>query len=165
MSYCTEILNSSHKRDEFDCEQESLNLYIQKHAGQDVERHLAACFVMANEQNEIKGYYTLSNSSIDKDLIPISIRKKLSYKNLPVTLLGRLARDRKYKTERLGETLLLDALYRCYNISLNIGSMAVVVDPINEKAQTFYLKYGFINLTDSKKMFISMKTVSRLFKS
>ena len=163
MSYRTELLNSSHKRDEFDCEQESLNVYIHKHASQDVEKHLAVCFVIANEKNEIKGYYTLSNSSIDKDLIPVSIRKKLSYKNIPVTLLGRLARDIKYKTERLGETLLLDALYRCYETSINIGSMAVVVDPIDEKAQTFYLKYGFKNLADSNKMFISMKTISQLF--
>lgn len=35
--------------------------------------------------------------------------------------------------------------------------MAVVVDPINEKAVKFYAKYGFEQLPDSKKMFLPMK--------
>lgn len=165
MSYLIELLNPTHKRDEFDCEQESLNLYLHKHASQDVERHLAVCYVIVTDKNEVKGYYTLSNSSIDKDLIPNHIRKKLSYKDIPVTLSGRLARDKRYYTERLGETLLLDALHRCYDSSFKIGSLAVVVDPIDEKARAFYLKYGFINLPDCKKMFISMKTISQIFKS
>ena len=41
--------------------------------------------------------------------------------------------------------------------------MAVIVDPIDEDAKNFYLKYGFIELPNSKKMFMSMKTISTLF--
>ena len=41
--------------------------------------------------------------------------------------------------------------------------MAVVVDPINKNAVDFYAKYGFILLPDSGKMFISMKTILKLF--
>jgi ribosomal protein S18 acetylase RimI-like enzyme len=57
-----------------------------------------------------------------------------------------LARDKKHHDINLGETLLLDALKRCYDSSSTIGSMAVVVDPIDQKATNFYLKYGFILL-------------------
>ena len=59
--------------------------------------------------------------------------------------------------------LLLDALKRCYDVSLNLGCMAVIVDPIDEKAKDIYLKYGFILLPDSNRMFISMATVFKLF--
>lgn len=58
----------------------------------------------------------------------------------------------------------MDALQRAYLISRTaIGSMAVVVDPIHEKAVWFYDKYGFIPLPDSEKMFLPMQTIARLF--
>jgi predicted GNAT family N-acyltransferase len=165
MGYQTELLDGTHIKNEFDCGQELLNAYVHKQASQDVKRHLSACFVIADEAHKITGYYTLSNVSIDRELVPEELKKKLpkSYHDLPVTLLGRLARDKKSKGERLGETLLLDALKRCYDTSLKVGSIAVIVDPIDENAKEFYLKYGFISLPDSGKMFLTMKTISSLF--
>jgi len=165
MTYLTELLSSEHVKDQFDCGQPLLSQYLQKQAKQDVKRQIAACFVIVNDSMVVKGYYTLSNASIEKRLLPADVSKKLppSYDNLPVTLLGRLARDVKYNGERLGELLLLDALKRSYEASLIIGSMAVVVDPIDESARNFYLKYGFIDLPDSGKMFLAMKTIAALF--
>ncbi|MDA3818254.1 MAG: hypothetical protein PF486_12805 [Prolixibacteraceae bacterium] len=40
--------------------------------------------------------------------------------------------------------------------------MAVVVDPINEKAFDFYSKYGFEQLPDSERMFLPMKVIGQL---
>jgi len=165
MIYLTELLNSNHKKNEFQCGHEILDNYIHKQASQDIKRHLSACFVIANKANVIKGYYTLSNSSIDQKIIPENFKKKLpkSYTEIPSTLLGRLARDKNMNGERLGEMLLIDALKRSYYTSKAIGSMAVIVDPIDTQAKNFYLKYGFIELPDSKKMFKSMKTISSFF--
>lgn len=166
MEYLSVPLNSHHKKSEFDCGNSLLTIYFRSQANQDIKRQLSRCFVIADKYNCVKGYYTISSSSIDKDLIPERIKNKLpkSYLNIPVILLGRLARDVKYKGENIGEILLLDALKRCYMVSLNLGCMAVVVDPIDEKAKLFYLKYGFILLPDSNKMFISMTTITELFK-
>lgn len=113
----------------------------------------------------MQGYYTLSNSSISKDIIPIDIQKKLppSYTSIPVTLLGRLAVDTRFHGKGLGKLLLLDALYRCYDLSQKIGSFAVVVDSLDKEAEAFYFKYGFILLPDSGKMFLTMKTIEQLF--
>jgi hypothetical protein len=165
MSYLTILLNSVHLKSEFDCGNELLNSYLHRQANQDMHRHLSVCFVMSGNSNQVKGYYTLSNASIARSLIPTNIKDKLpkTYSNLPVTLLGRLARDKKYSGERLGEILLLDALKRCYDTSSTIGSMAVVVDPIDQDAKNFYLKYGFILLPDSNKMFLTMRTIGHLF--
>jgi len=59
---------------------------------------------------------------------------------------------------------LIDALKRSWENSKLIASYAVVVDPIDEEAANFYLKYDFIELPDSKKMFVAMKTLDELFR-
>jgi predicted GNAT family N-acyltransferase len=143
-----------------------LDNYLHTQSKQDVKRKLAVCFVHVDENDNVKGYYTLSNSSIDRNLLPESIIKKLpqSYNNLSVTLLGRLAVDEKYKGKKLGSLLLLDALKRSYeNSQSSIGSMAVIVNPIDDVAKSFYEKYGFIILSDSDKMFLPMNTIANLF--
>jgi predicted GNAT family N-acyltransferase len=65
--------------------------------------------------------------------------------------LGRLAVENSLKGQGLGELILSDALKRSYNTSISrIGSMAIIVDPIDENAVKFYRKYGFIALPDVK---------------
>jgi GNAT superfamily N-acetyltransferase len=158
----TVALNSSHKKNLFTCEELSLESYLKKQAGQDVKRQVAACFVLEGEDRAIKGYYTLSADSVDRTFIPESLQKKLPYKNLPVTLLGRLARDTSYKGKGIGELLLADALRRAYQASSSIGAWAVVTDPINEKARAFYEGFGFVPL-ESGRMFIPMETIQTSF--
>jgi predicted GNAT family N-acyltransferase len=166
MTYLTEPLNSTHKKSEFSCKNLLLDEYLKKQAKQDVKRMLSACFVLKNADNQIIGYYTLSSLSIKKENLSEEITRKLppNYENLPVTLLGRLAVDEKFKGQKFGELLLIDALKRCLFTSINsIGSMAVVVDPIDENAVKFYKKYDFIELKGSGKMFLEMATISKLF--
>lgn len=167
MNQISEPLNSRHKKSDFSCGKEMLDTYIQKQANQDVKRKLSACFVInETETNLIKGYYTLSNNSVPSEFIPDQIRKKLprAYKSIPTTLLGRLAIDDRFQGQGIGKLILIDALKRSYEISKTIGSFAVIVDPIDEDAENFYNKYGFIKLPDSGKMFLPMKTISQLFK-
>lgn len=164
MSYLTDLLNSSHKKSDFECGHDLLDNYLHRQASQDLKRYLSACFAIADEHNLIKGYYTLSNASIDRALIPDNLKTKIPYESIPVTLLGRLARDKNYNGERLGEILLLDALKRIFDASINVASMAVIVDPIDDSAKNFYLKYGFIELPESGKMFMAMRSIAALFK-
>jgi GNAT superfamily N-acetyltransferase len=161
-----ELLENKHNRNDFDCGKELLNNYLKNQAGQDIKRKLSACFVFAEkETNCIQGYYTLSNNSIPLSSFPESIRKKLpqSYNSIPATLLGRLAIDKNWQGKGLGKILLLDALKRSYIISQEIGSYAVVVDPIDREAELFYEKYDFIKLPDSEKMIIAIRTLKELF--
>jgi GNAT superfamily N-acetyltransferase len=166
MRYITEALNSKHIRDEFSCGKDILDNYFYTQAKQDVKRKLSACFVLIdNESNNISGYYTLSSNSIANELIPESFRKRLpkSYMSLPAILLGRLAVDKRFQGRGLGKLLLIDSLKRCYHSSESIGAFAVIVDPIDKESERFYEKFGFIKLPDSGKMFLSMKTIEKLF--
>ena len=161
-----EFLDKKHNKKEFNCGKELLNNYIHNQAGQDIKRKLSVCFVISeNETNLIQGYYTLSNNSIPLSQFPIQIQKKLpkSYTSIPTTLLGRLAIDMKSQGKGIGKILLIDALKRSYELSKEMGSFAVVVDPIDEEAERFYEKYGFIKLPDSGKMFIAINTLKQLF--
>jgi len=161
-----ELLDKKHLRNDFDCGKELLNNYLKNQAGQDIKRKLSACFVLTEgETNTIQGYYTLSNYSIPLNHFPEQIQKKLpkSYISIPTTLLGRLAIDKKHQGKGIGKILLIDALKRSYEISHEMGSFAVVVDPIDEEAEKFYAKYDFIKLPTSEKMFIALKTLRVLF--
>jgi predicted GNAT family N-acyltransferase len=161
-------LASAHKRDDFNCGHLVLDDYLKKQATQDIKKRLSACFVLfENKKSTLKitGYYTLSNTSISRELIPTELQKKFpkAYDTIPATLLGRLARDKSVKGKGHGEKLLIDALYRCHLASKELGSYAVVVDPIDVKAESFYSEYGFKQLPDSNKMFLAMKTIDHLF--
>lgn len=166
MRYKTGPLLAIHDRSNFDCGYDLLDNYLKKQAGQDVRRNLSICFVLTDDSKIVKGFFTLSNASIKRDLLPNSLSKKLpkSYRELPVTLLGRLAVDKSLKGNGFGEFMLIDALKRAYVVSQEvIGSLAVIVDPIDEKARGFYTRYGFIELPDSEKMFLPMDTIRQLF--
>lgn len=162
-----ELLDKMHDRSEFDCGNELLNNYLKHQAGQDIKRKLSACFVLSEgKKKKIQGYYTLSNNSIPINHFPEKIQKKLPkhYKSIPTTLLGRLAVDKENQGKGIGGVILIDALKRSYEISKEVGSFAVIVDPIDEKAEKFYEKYDFIKLPDSEKMFIAIKVLKELFK-
>lgn len=164
MSIKIELLNSSLNKRDFNCGKDMLDNYLHTQASQDVKRKLCVVFAMF-EDITIKGYYTLSNASISAEMIPEAIKKKMpgSYKVLPVTLLGRLAIDLKFKGQGLGGILLVDALKRSFSVaSASLGSIGVVVDPLDDDALAFYKKFGFIMLPDSGKMFLPMADVAQL---
>ncbi len=165
MAYLTVPLNTSHKKNNFNCGKYLLDNYLHKQAKQDVKRKLTVCFILATKDNTVQGYYTLSNAGIPSNELPEDLRKKYprSYTNLTATLLGRLAVDQSFQGQKIGELLLLDALKRSFEVSTTeIGSMAVIVDPLDADAVKFYEKYGFITLPDSGKMFLPMATIAAL---
>jgi predicted GNAT family N-acyltransferase len=166
MTYVTTLLATTHEKAKFTCGKVMLDNYIQKQAKQDIKAKVSVCFVLSDDDKEIKGYYTLSNGSIPRSQLPESIIKQLpKYKDLPITLLGRLAIDNKFKRQKLGTLILLDALKRSFDISSSsVASMAVIVNPIDQEATDFYTKFGFILLTDSGRMFLTMGTIEQLFK-
>ncbi len=60
--------------------------------------------------------------------------------------------------------LLMDALKRAARLSQQVGIQAVDVAAKDGNARSFFLKYGFAELADdTKHLYISMKSVQRLF--
>jgi hypothetical protein len=149
----TKILNSKHNKSNFNCSNKQLENYLRMQANQDMKKKLSVCYVLDDEKNNILGYYTLSNSSVISNTLLNLHFKNLphSYNTLPVTLLGRLAIDHNSIGLGYGKFLLLDALSKAYKVSLQLGSIAVIVDPIDNLAVEFY-----------NKMFLAMETIAKL---
>ena len=153
-----------HHKDDFFCGEPTLDLYFKQYAAQDQKRRVAAVFILADAKKQIKGYYSLSSTNIASDDLPEKILKRLpKHPYQPATLLGRLAVDQRYQRQRVGETLLLDALYRSTASSQEFGSIAVVVEALNSEAIDYYKHYGFIPFSNQTKLFLPMQTISRLF--
>lgn len=159
------LLNAGHDRQSFSCGIHLLDEYLQKFAGQDLKNKVSACFILSADDVQIRGYYTLATGSIPRKLVPEVLVKKLPrYKDLPVTLLGRLAIDQRFQGKGLGEFLLMDAMKRSLDASGSIGSYALMVDPIDDRVIRFYARYGFIRLANSVRMFLPMVTIQQAFR-
>lgn len=162
---CIERLEKNHNRSFFDCGEEKLNSYLQKHAGQDIKKHVSAVYVavLLDSPSIIIGFYTLSAAQMDISNIPSEIAKTLPrYPLLPAFRIGRLAINKEQQNLGVGKMLLLDALYKCF-VS-DIGGIAVIVEAKNENAISFYKKYGFIQLPEQPlNMFLPMKIIKNLF--
>jgi len=129
-----------------------------------MEARASACFVIVplEDVGRIAGYYTLSAAEVITAELPEAMTKKLPrYSSLPATLLGRLARDSAFRGRGIGDRLMADALARALAGSAEIGSVAMVTDPKDERAAAFYQEFGFIRLND-KRMVLPMKEVTRM---
>lgn len=133
----------------FSCGVESLDIYLQRYAAQDQERHATACWVLYHPDSAaIAGYYTLSMSQIDLSALqPEHTRRLPRYPYLPAALLGRLAVDSRYRGRGIGEFLLTDAIKRVLGNELR--PLALTVDALDERAVAFYEHFGFHRFADA----------------
>jgi predicted GNAT family N-acyltransferase len=159
--YTIELLQKHHNRADFDCGEESLNAFIKQFARQNSEKGLGRTYVaVLPDDSRVYGYYTIASGAVRFDTLP----EKLPRYPIPVVLLGRLAVDNAAKGQKLGEGLLLNALKRAVSLADQHGIYAVEVYAFSEPARAFYLKYGFIELSDDKfHLHLPIKTIKDLW--
>lgn len=63
-NYQIERLGPEHDRASFLCGVPQLDAYLQRQAGQDQDRRLAAVFILTRDSKSVAGFYTLSAQSI-----------------------------------------------------------------------------------------------------
>ena len=167
-AYLVEPLSAAkHCRNEFSCEEQELTEFLHRRALLEMEARASACFVLIPEDDpgRVAGFYTLSAATISLAKLPLELTTELpKYPNLPATLLGRLARDQRFRGAGLGDLLLVSALRRSLGSTSSVGSVAVVTDPKNAKAEAFYRKYGFRTLVGGRRLFLTMKEIAAWFK-
>jgi len=164
-NYVITHLEKKHDKQKFDCGIDVLNDYLKTQAGQDMKKNVAVSYVLtANKADLVLGYYTLSSIGIMASELPEYIIKKLPrYPILPGILIGRLARHKELRGKEIGQYLLVDALKRSFDISSQLGSVAVIVDAKNEKAISFYKSFGFFEFLDNDhRLFLPMGTIKKL---
>ncbi len=165
--YTIEALAPHHDRAGFSCGVPALDIYLQRQARQDMDRKLAAVFVLTSIDDAavktIAGFYTLSAHSLLAADLPEDTARKLPRFPLPVTLLGRMGVSRSLQGQGWGEYLLVHALNRACIVSHQVACWAVVVDA-KAGARDFYLKHNFIPLpSQPDRLFLPMATIKKLF--
>ncbi len=80
---------------------------------------------------------------------------------VPAALLGRFAIDQQLQSRGLGKFLLADALGRVHTVAQQLGIHAVVLDALNDRARSFYVRHGFEALLDSPNhLFMTVKDLT-----
>jgi ribosomal protein S18 acetylase RimI-like enzyme len=156
-------LNKDHDRADFSCGKAALDSFLRSHVTQYEKRHLARTYIaMEPGSSMVAGYYTLATGSLDASVLPEAVRKKLPDHPIPTVHLGRLAVDLRYRSRRLGETLLLNALSTALESSKSIGVFGVDVWAIDEDASAFYQRYSFTTLEDDPHhLLLAMRTFEK----
>lgn len=162
--WCIAGLDKHHHRDSFDCGEESLNVFLQKNAGQNAGKDISRTYVaVAQGTHVVSGFYTLSSGSIAFARLPAKLARRLPKYPVPTAHLGRLAVDRQIQGQGLGGILLMDALLRIRTLADQIGIHAVTVHALHDRAADFYRAYGFLPLNDDRlHLYLPMATIRTL---
>ncbi len=138
-----EPLGTQHNLDEFDCEKhESLNTWLKKYARANQASDTSKTYVV-HRNNIIVGYYAIAAGSVRKQDAAARAAKGGQPDPIPISLLARLAVDRREQGRGLGTALLKDALLRIEQAADIIGIRAVLVHAIDADAANFYKKFDF----------------------
>ena len=157
--FIIESLQKRNDRSAFYCGTEALDVYLRHSAGQDIRRSIASVFVAVRGQDpRVCGYYTISTAGIPYVSLDDDTQKNMPrYTSLPAIRLGRLAVDLSCQGQRLGEFMLLNAMYRA--VQIPIAWQFFLVDA-KENAVGFYSKFGFMRYRDNENyLYLSRKDV------
>ena len=139
-----EPLAVQHQLEGFDCGKPTLNHWLLHHARQAQTSGSARTFVVANEENRVAGYFSLTVGLVDTVEVPERIRQGMGRFPLPVVILARLAVSREIHGHGIGVGMLQDAICRTLVIAEQAGVRAILTHPIDEDAARFYTRFGFI---------------------
>lgn len=128
----------------FDCGYQDLNHYLRHYALKNDLLSISKTFVAVTETEQVAGYMTISTAQIAAESLPEELRKQLPRYPVPAFRIGKLAVDLQFQGSGFGSWLLTEACKKAVEVSQSVGLFAVLVDAIDEKAKSFYVKYGFI---------------------
>jgi len=161
MSLTLEPISKALQKVPFDCGNPVLNDYFRFYAFKNDRLSIGKTFVAVDDTGAATGYMTLSNAQIEAGLLPLAIRAKLPRYPVPALRIGKLAVDVRFQGTGVGAWLLRSALEKALSVSASVGLFAVIVDAIDEKAQSFYLKYGFIPFAEYPlTLFLPLATIA-----
>ena len=137
-------ITDEHDLAPFDCGVPDLNDWLKKRAVKNDRSGASRTYVLRDGPAVI-GYYCLSTGAIDHDVAPTPLRRNMP-DPIPVLVLGRLAVDRRWQNQGLGQVLLRDAIFRTVEVAAIAGVVALLVHALSEGARRFYQQFGFVEL-------------------
>ncbi len=157
-------LTIEHDLSAFDCGEEALDDWLRSRALKSEGRH-ARTYVLCVGQVVI-GYYCICSGSVECSaaFVPGKVRRNAP-NPIPISLIGRLAVDKRFAGRGLGPDLLRDALSRIVSASQVIGIGAVMVHAISDRARAFYMKHAdwMEYPAESRTLFLPIETLIQAY--
>ena len=126
------------------------------------EGRTARTYVVCEQNRVVVGYYCISTGSVERRALPSRLKRARGTPNqIPVAVIGRLARDEAYAGRGLGKDLLQGALQRILSASQIIGVRAVLVHALDEGAAKFWTEHEFIESPiGSRTFYLPIETIA-----
>jgi GNAT superfamily N-acetyltransferase len=138
-----ELLDTArHNRGDFTCGDPTLDDWLRRYAGQNRRGNTAATWVIADEDDAVVAYASVSMTGVDLSSAPSSMAKQ-SPQPVPALLLGRLAVDHRHSGLGIGTALVAHVLATALEINAKAACKAVVVVALHEQARSWWERLGF----------------------
>ena len=126
------------------------------------EGRTSRTYVVCDSGVNVVGYYCLSTGSVERTALPARLKRQQGLPHqIPVLILGRLARDVAYKGRGLGGDLLQDAFLRVLSASRIVGFRALIVHAIDDNARSFWSGHEFIECPiGSRTFYMAIETIA-----
>jgi len=146
----------------FDCGNAILNDYFRFYAFKNDQLSIGKTFVALNDEQVVAGFMTLASAQLEAEALPAEIRSRLPRYPVPAFRIAKLAVATVFQGRGVGAWLLRSALERAIAVSASVGTYSVIVDAIDDKAKSFYQKYGFISLAGhGQTLFLPLASISK----
>lgn len=119
-----------------------LDEWLRRYAGQSRRGDTAATWVIADDEDVVVAFATLSMTAIDLSRAPVALAKG-SPDPVPALLVGRLAVDRRYSGLGLGTELVKHVLATAVELNTRAACKAIVVSAFDRDARRWWERFGF----------------------
>ncbi|TPF86091.1 hypothetical protein BW13_07720 [Bifidobacterium sp. UTCIF-37] len=116
----------------------------------------AVVYVSRTTAGDTAGFYTLSSYAVERSRVLGGWLRRNTPDRIPAILLGMLGVALPYRGEGLGWRLLQDAIARARAASEQIGARALIVDPYDDSAESFYAHFGFQEIPGTDSMYLRL---------
>jgi len=160
-------LGQEHDRAAFSCGEPTVDRFLKEFAHKRAQLKAAVTIVAARPESlqQIVGFYTLIPHEFRGPELPAVFRKRTGTGNLtavPGVLLALLGVDVTFQGQGISVALMQHALRRCSILANEFGAVAIVTDPIDERASRIYTSFDFVVLAEGgRRLILPMKTAIR----
>ena len=116
------------------------------------------------------GFYAMNSHAVTSEELPkLAKLKNWPHEHIGAAYLSMFGVDKKFQGQRLGTSLVADAISRVAKISNEIGIKVLILDVLNDdgpentaKRLDFYRRFGFISFPSNElKMFLPIEDARR----
>lgn len=161
MAFTPDRLRAEDDLSQFSCGNEALDAWLRR--CRDADRAgTSRVYTWRNDDGRIVAYFATAPHLVHRADVTRPLARG-SPDNIPGILIAKLALSSDLHGRGLGGALLADALEVCLSAIRTAGGRLIMVEAIDEQAQTFYEHYGFESLSDDprRRLYIKASSVAK----